>query len=339
VNYLAVNRAQLLAIATVLLLVFAIIHHIWANWGLITIHARQEPLGKVIASMERQGHAKIETDIPGDTPVTMDVVKVQLTDALETLSVTTDSRWRLLYFAAGDKSTLKSAELSWFDGQKPDGWKMVSFPMGGMGGGGFFASGDDDDPAPLDPRGDVWTPQTAAPAPVQNFFLEAAQLTNAGFAFPATWNPTVNSAPHPGTVNRVVPKLIRAAGGREDEVFFISKTRRGPRNPADATADTFRPDFDLLAERTQAEINRLPPDARSEAQANFDATQAFRKSLRNMTDDERRQAWQQHLQDPQVQQQFASQMDSRDSRMNHDQRMQHIQNYLTRKLTAMGKMQ
>src|SRR5580704_5294526 len=118
------------------------------------------PLGKVIASMERQGHAKIQTDLPLDTAVTMKVDKVQLTDALETLSVVTISRWRLLYFAAGDNATLKKGETSWFTGQRPDGWQMVSFPMGGM----FSFTDSDEDEAPPDPRLDSWTPKTPGPA-------------------------------------------------------------------------------------------------------------------------------------------------------------------------------
>jgi len=335
VNYLSVNRTQLLAIATVLLLTFAIVYHIWAGWGLVTIHAKQEPLAKVIASMERQGHAKIETDIASDTPVTMDVVKVPVADALETLSTVTESRWRLLYFVAADKSAIKTAEISWFGGQRPDGWKMVSFPMGGM------IALTDDDPPVLDPRGDVWSPKTAAPAPVQTFFLEAAQATNASFAFPEAWNPTVKSSPASGTVVHVVPKLISAAGGSEDQLFFLSKSgRRGPRDGGGGgptMGGDFRPDFDLISARMQAEINRLPDDQRGEAQTNFDTEQAFRKSLANLTDDERRAAFQQHMQDPQVQQQMAARMDSRDGRMSHQQRLQHYQNYVNRKLTAMGR--
>ena len=100
------NRTQLLVITVIVLLLFAIVYHVWAGWGLITIHAKAQPLGKVIASMERQGHAKIQTDMPGDTPVTMDIVKFPLTDALETLSVVTESRWRLLFFVADTKDTL-----------------------------------------------------------------------------------------------------------------------------------------------------------------------------------------------------------------------------------------
>jgi hypothetical protein len=335
VNSFAVNRTQVLVIVTVLLLLFAIIYHIWAGWGLITIHAKQEPLGKVIASMERQGHATIQTDMPGDTPVTMDVVKVPLTDALETLSVNTESRWRLLYFVAGDKATLKTGELTWFSGQRPDGWKMVSFPFGNT-----FATEDDPDPTPLDPRLDVWTPRTAAPAQVQTFFAEAAQLTNAGFAFPGDWNPTVSSTPPSGIVERVIPKLIKSARGKEDELFFLSKnTRRGPATPGGpGVASDFQFDPDLLAARIQAEISRLPEEQRTEAQNNFATQQAFQASLKGMTDDQRRAAWMAHMQDPEVQQQMANRMDANEARMNHDQRMQRMQNYVNRKMQARGKM-
>lgn len=337
VNPLAANRTQLLIVSVVVLIFFAIAYHIWANWGLITIHARQEPLGKVIASMERQGHARIQTDMPGDTPVTMDVVKVHLNDALETLAVVTESRWRLLYFVAGDKATLKTAEDSWFNGgQRPDGWKMVSFPLGNV-----VSPADDEDAAPPDPRQDVYTPKTPAPAAIQAYFVEAATLTDAGFAFPGDWNPTVTSVPPAGVVERVVPKLVRSAGGREDEVFFLSKqAARGRRTAGDGAGATGDLHFDpaLFAERVQAEIDRLPPEQRGEAQASFNTEKAFRESLKNMSDDQRQQAIQQHMQDPQVQDQIASRMDGRDGRMNHDQRMQHFQNYVNRKLAAQGKL-
>ena len=334
------NRTQFLIIFTVLFLLCAIIYHVWADWGLITIHAKGMPLGKVIASIERQGHVKVETDMSGDTPVTMDVVKVHLNDALEVLSTVTDSRWRLLFFVAGDKGTLKSGEDSWLAGTPPDGWKMLSFPMGNM----IPTTSDDADPAPPDPRTDAWTPTTAAPATVQTFFAEAAQATNAGFAFPEDWNPTVNSAPPSGVIQHSVPKLISAANGHDDEVFFLSQNmRRGPGGPQGggpgATAGGFGQfDPDLLIARVQSQIDRLPPEQRPEAQANFETERAFWTSLKNMNDDDRRAAMQAHMQDPTFQQIMANRMDSRDAMMNHDQRMQRYSNYVNRKMSITGKM-
>jgi hypothetical protein len=322
-----------LAIATVVLLLCAVVYHIWANWGLVTIHANQMPLGKVIASMERQGHVTIETDMPGTIPVTMDVVKVPVAYALENLSVVTNSRWRLLYFAAGDKATLKTGETAWFSGNRPADWTMISFPFGNMG-----VQVGDDDPPVFDPRDDTYSPKAAAPSPIQTYFTEAAQLTNAGFAFPTAWNPTVNSVPSSGVVEKVVPKLVSKAHGREDMVFFLSEAGgRGPGGPGGGGGFAgINPDY--FAERIQDEINRLPPEEKTEAQNNFDAEVAFRKSLANMTDDQRRDAFMARMQDPAFQQAMMNRQDSREAMMSHDQRMQRFQNYVNRKLSITGKM-
>ena len=335
-----INRTQALIISTILLLLFAIVYHVWANWGLITIHAKAEPLSKVIASMQRQGHVKIQTDLSLDTPVTMNVDKVHINTALEVLSTVTDSRWRLLFFVAGDKGTLAAGESSWSTGQHLDGWKMYSFPMGNM------VPLDDDaaDPSPPDPRTDTWTPKTAAPAAIQTFFAEAAQATSAGFAFPSDWNPTINTAPSPGVVQHVVPKLISAASGHEDEVFFLSQGGGrgggfgGPGRQAGGPGGDLQMDPDLFAERVQSQIDRLPPEQKTEAQSNFDAERAFRKSLQGMSEDERRAAWMQHMQDPVVQQMMANRMDGRDAMMNHDQRTQRFSNYVNRKMQITGKL-
>lgn len=332
-----INRTQALILSTIFLLVFAIAYHVWANWGLITIHAKAMPLGKVIASMERQGHANIQTDMSLDTPVTMDVVQVHLNTALETLATVSNSRWRLLFFVAGDKTTLKSGELAWFSGQKPTDWKLLSFPMGNL------VQVDDDsyDNVPPDPRTDSWSPKTAAPNPLQTFFAEAAQATNAGFAFPNDWNPTVDSAPSAGVVQRVVPKLISAAHGHDDEVFFLSQNGRGPGGPgpqAGGGGPDLQVDPDLLAERVQSQIDRLPPEEKGEAQSNFDSERAFWKSLQGMADDQRAAAIMAHMQDPAVQQMMANRMDGRDGMMNHEQRTQRFSNYVNRKMQITGKM-
>jgi hypothetical protein len=330
------NRTQALVISTVLLLIFAIIYHIWAGWGLITIHAKGMPLGKVIASMERQGRANIQTDMSLDTPVTMNVDKVHLNYALEVLSTVTDSRWRLLFFAAGDKATLDIGEKAWFAGQQPTDWKMLSFPMGNL----VPLTDDSADSVPPDPRTDAWTPKTTAPNPLQTFFAEAAMATNAGFAFPTDWNPTVDKAPSAGVVQHVLPKLISDARGHDDEIFFLSQNGRRPGGQAGGPGpgSDLQFDPDLLAERVQSQIDRLPPEQKADAQSNFDVQEAFRKSLQGMTDDERRAAWMAHMQDPVIQQMIQNRQDGRDAMMNHDQRVQRFSNYVNRKMSITGKL-
>jgi len=281
---------------------------------------------------------RIETDMPGTIPVSMNVDKVPVAYALEQLSVVTNSRWRLLYFVAGDKSTLKSGETAWFGGNRPADWTMISFAFGGGGAGGGIQLTDDDPPI-FDPRQDDYAPKAAAPAPIQTYFSEAAQLTNAGFAFPTAWNPTISSTPPAGYVEKVVPKLVSKAHGREDMVFFLSENgggRGGPGGPGGGGFADLNPDY--LAQRVQDEINRLPPEEKTEAQNNFDAEVAFRKSLANMTDDQRRDAFMARMQDPAFQQAMMNRQDSRENMMNHDQKMQRFQNIVQRKLSITGKM-
>jgi hypothetical protein len=335
------NRSQILAIATAFLLVFVIAYHIWANWGLITIHAKQMPLSKVIASMQRQGHVKIMTDMPGTIPVTMDVDKVTVAFALEKLTVVTDANWRLLYFAAADSATLKKGEDAWLTGNHPQDWRMIA--IGGGGGGGMFGGGGvtlgpDDDAPVFDPRNDIFKPKAAAPQQLQAYFGEAAQMTSAAFAFPDAWNPTVASMPAEGIVTKSIPKLVSKVNGKSDAVFFVSENQRAPGPGGFANRGDFNFDPDLLAQRVQNEINQLPPEEKTEAQNNFDEENAFRKSLQNMTDDQRMAAFQQRMQDPNVQANMMNRMDSRDSMMNHDQRTQRMQNYVNRKQQAMGRM-
>jgi hypothetical protein len=261
----------------------------------------------------------------------MSVTKVPVAFALENLSVVTNSRWRLLYFAAGDKATRKAGESAWFGGNRPADWTMISFPFGNAG-----IQISDDDPPIFDPRDDTYAPKAAAPQPIQTYFTEAAQLTNAGFAFPTAWNPTVGSTPPSGVVQKVVPKLVSKAHGRTDMIFFLSENGgRGPGGPGGGGGFAGL-DPDLFAQRIQNEIDRLPPEEKTEAQNNFDAEVAFRKSLANMTDDERRNAFMARMQDPAFQQAMMNRQDSRENMMSHDQKMQRFQNYVNRNRPLKG---
>src|SRR5438552_3856579 len=103
------SRNLWLVSLAVILVTGRIAWSIWSGWGLITVHAKAEPLGKVIAQIERQGGVTLRTDLKSDTQVTMNVEKVPLTEALETLATVTDARWRLAYFMADDKTKITSA--------------------------------------------------------------------------------------------------------------------------------------------------------------------------------------------------------------------------------------
>ena len=87
---------------TALLVVGAVFYHLWANWGLVTVHSAKDPLSQVIRAIEKQGHVTVKTDLDPATPVHLNVDKVVVSEALETLAAATDARWRLTFIVAGD---------------------------------------------------------------------------------------------------------------------------------------------------------------------------------------------------------------------------------------------
>ena len=88
--------ARMLFLAGAALLLFGILITRWiSHWGLVTIHVKNAPLGKVVASIARQGHIQIETSLDVTKPISLDVDLVTPAEALETLSIGADATWRL----------------------------------------------------------------------------------------------------------------------------------------------------------------------------------------------------------------------------------------------------
>ncbi|SRR5581483_3752461 len=346
------NRNQILASIFALLIVVNVVYHIWANWGLVTVHAKAEPISKVVSQIQRQGHITIKTDLPPETQVTMNVDKVPLGEALETLAAVTDARWRLSYFVAADKSAIRTAEDSVTTGQRPDGWKFILYPFPQM-----FAT---DGPIP-DPRKDKWNVTAQPDNTLQAYLDDAGKMTNASFFVPESWNPTVKSAPKAGEVSHVLPKLASAAGGKYDEVFTLTKSqRRGPRDdnqqPPQQQADDQggqpnggfafggggrggqnRLTPEIMEARAQAEIEKLPASERPAAQARFNKEREFWKTVRDLPPDQRQAKIEEHFNDPEVQQAMDDRQARNDARRTPEQRLQRYQRYVNTKYNRIGK--
>ncbi|MEI8311232.1 MAG: hypothetical protein WCH98_10805, partial [Verrucomicrobiota bacterium] len=71
------DRKTILLAAAGLILVLAAVSYFWPD-GLITLDFTDAPVSKVIASIERQGHVRIGTNVPPETPVTIHMKKVLL---------------------------------------------------------------------------------------------------------------------------------------------------------------------------------------------------------------------------------------------------------------------
>ena len=321
------TRQRWLLIIVAVLLVGNVIHWVYSGWGMITIHADNQPLAEVVRKIQKQGHATIRTDIPADTMVTMHVDKVPLTEALETLSIVTDSRWRLTYLIAGDKGTIANALGALASGNRPEGWKSIYYPVPDL---------MEDEDRPPDPRKDTWAVKEPAEKTVQSYLEEAGRSVSASFLVPEKWNPTVNSKLRTGEVRKLMPKLASAAKGQVQEVFLLQRGGGRGRETADDGDQERRwaegrRRGEGMEQRMQAEIDKLPAEKRAAAQAELDERKAFFASLRELPEDRRRERMQEFFERQDVQEKMEERDAQRDAKRTPEQRQKRYRSYVERK--------
>lgn len=339
------NRHRLLLSATALLVIGAVAHHIWANWGLITIHSEKEPLAQVIRAIEKQGHITLKTDLDPATPVRMNVDKVVVSEALETLAAVTDARWRLAFIVAGDKAAISTVVASLTAGQRPAGWKTAFVPTPPIG---------EEPLIPPDPRHAVWTVADPAEPKVQAYLEAAARQVSAMFLYPESWNPDVTSAPKTGPVTKVIPRLASAAHGQSEAIFLLQKGGGGRPDGAGARAEVAGgPDgggasrlagigggrgFDPAAmeERAKAEIAKLPAAQRPAAEAELAERKAFFERLKDLTPEQRRAKFEELMSDPSRQEKMEARTAAQDARRSPAQRLARSHGYVDRKAQVNG---
>jgi len=345
------TRNRLLLLLTVFLLMIAnFIWNIWAHWGLITIHSKKDPLSKVIRQIEKQGHVTLKSNIDPSTPVNMWVTEVTLADAMETLSVVTESRWRLAYFVAGDRSAISGAIGALTSGQKLEGWKSEYYPL-------MMGRGEQEEEVPVDPRKDPWNVKPVKEPTAQSYLQQAARSVAASFIFPENWNPTVKSPPASGPIAKTLPKLASAARGKYEEVFLLQKrpqrTARADRGERGEGGDGEGPRFasndeegrrrfgggfdrEAMQERMNAELEKMSAARRAAMQKEMDARKAFFESLRDLTEDQRNAKIQQFMNQPENQNRMDNAQANRDARSSPDQRAARADGYLANKAAATG---
>ena len=81
----------------------------------------------------------------------------------------------------------------------------------------------------------------------------------------------------------------------------------------------------------QAELAKMPPDKRAEAQAEIDQRKQLFQSLANLSPEERRAKMEELAQQPQGEDKMEKQQLAKDSRMSPEQRLARAQNYAQRR--------
>lgn len=219
---------------------------------------------------------------------------------------------------------------------------------GGGGGGGDFGGGGMDFGAG-DPRFIEWKISEVTDRNLQAFLSQGAQKTGALFAVPKDWNPVLGKLPKSGTTRDMAKAVTSAAEGRVQEVFLITINARleqaadnGPR----FTPTVFSPQRGPMAqinqewirERVDAQIAALPAEEQAQAKKDMNEFRAFRDSLRNLSEEERRAKWEEFMNRADVQERMEERQAARDAKNSPDQRDARARNYLERKQAQKGSL-
>jgi hypothetical protein len=305
-----------LAILAVLLVANFILHIYW-NWGLITVKVTNQPIGKVIQSIERQGWVTIYSNIDPQTKVSMYVDHVPLAEAMATLAVNADAQWHLGFFVAPSSAQVKEEIRTFTEGvdDNDNGTSVYSFPTP------LDMISDENTPEP-DPRGQIWpglkTPAPApappptdagatadgAPAPqpdpppttVQGYLRAFAQEADIWIMAPSSWDPAVAKAPPASSsISAAVRHFVSGARGSVTQAIVL-------RGRPQRVAGQERPrggrggGMDLsMMDRMDNAINGLPASARPALREQLKQEVAFQKQVSAAPPEQRRDMWRQHM--------------------------------------------
>jgi len=318
--------------------------HIYSGWGLVTLDMKDEPVGKVLSSIGRQGDIEIATDLDPSTPVSIEVNRVPPLEALDIVAVRTESSWRLAYLGAPEKAAIESALTAFRSGQTAEGWS-------GYGTGGFNAV-QSRTGVPLDLRLVEWQPSGGGE--LQQLLAQASEETGVYLSAPNDWSPQVENV-EGGRMANAAPALFRQAGGVGREVFLLrgpaaDETRgdddggwRGNRSwvgspPARNAGRERGPrewgNPELAAKRAEAQIKLLPPEEQKKAREETSVMREFWQSVRELPEEQRRAKAREFFTRPEIQERMEDRRLAREAKMTPAQRIERSQRYWGRKAEA-----
>lgn len=327
--------ARTLILWGVALLLFVLLITQWiGHWGLVTIHENNAPLGKVIASIARQGHLRIESSLDPIKTVSLDLDHVPAIEALDALAIRADASWRLVYLAAPTKSELTASLLSLKADGKVDDWTTYFYPIpfGAESTAGIIA----------DPR-DSTISLEGDDLSLSRLLNQAAQKAGVMTLFPKDWSPALAQLPKPHQVGKTIADMVHAVHGKTDEFFFLTERgdRRRPQGEAPPTQapaqeQAAQPEMnpDWMEQRQLAQISKLPPEKQAEAKQEIRDHKALVAEMQKLSPEERKAKMQVMMSDPDRVEKFVDRMLLRDSKLSAQQRINRAVRYLNRKAAA-----
>jgi hypothetical protein len=327
--------------------------HIYSGWGLVTIKVDKAPVGTVLASIGKQGGIEIVSNLDPSTPVSLDVYRVPPLEALDIVTVRTDSSWRLAYLGAPDRGQIDTVLGAFRVSGDTSGWTS-------HGRGGGFSFVEREDGQPLDLRKAQWL--AAETGELHTLLEDAADKTGAFLAAPSDWTPRV-TPPAAGPLTKAAPRLFENAGGTGREVFLVrgpgpeggretaegggwrgggwigSRERSGtggggPGARTDGGPGRGMGNPGTMMARAEVQIALLPATEQAKAREELAAMQKTWEEVRALPEDQRREKMREIMNRPEVAERMEQRRLAREAKMTPEQRINRTKQYWERKAEA-----
>jgi len=321
----AKNRLRLFVGIAVFLLLTLAGFRLWAD-GLISVNFVNAPLGRVVAELQRQGHVTIRTNVSSDTLVTLQMQRVTLLDALETLAVRVNAELRAAYVVAPTAREATAALVAIANDPTDSSFSVAWYSSFALPAGAVT----------IDPRR---MPVALEPEPtLQATLSQIAQKSGVLAASPSAWNPsiTVPSGTFPATL--ALTKIAQAARGHVASGFLLLAERRdnieGRAERGEGRRSFAGMNEGWTTQRIEAAIAQLPPEAQAAAKAEAESSRAFWQGLRALPEEQRREKMSEYFNSPEMLDRMNAREASRDARRTPEQRADRYKQYVERKRAA-----
>ena len=309
------------------------------GWGTVTLVFEKKPLSTVLRSFTSQSKLKVITDIDLNTPITIQVRRVPVAEALEALQAAAESRGRLAFLIAPNQAGLQNLISLMPRPSNQSGIKSLEYRMPFL-----FVPGTEELPQWRDPRDQVWTPSDLAKKDLRNLAEDVAQKTDIRIFFSESWDPSVLKSVSSGPLRSSLPSLAKASGGTGELVYLLpgqrSQNDSGERTPPNTErwrqngSEGTPLSADAFAERLKNRSSGLSGDQAKEMQASIEESVKNYRSWLDLTPEEREKKMQEMMQDPNRQQRGSDRFSRAMRMMSPSQRASRYSRYNSQKGAA-----
>ena len=312
-------------------------------WGTITLDYENKPLSAVLRSFTNQSKLKVITDLDLTKPITIHVRRVPVSEALDALQASAESRGRLAFLLAPDSSSLKTLLAALPNLPENSGIRTIEYRTPWL-----FRGGIDDLPTDRDPRQQNWKISTIPPLQLVPSLESAAQATEIRLLLPEKWNPNLKHSAKSGPVQSSIPALAKNAGGVCQIAYILParSERDGPGGPP-ATSDSNRGNLswrettsltpDALLTRLESRIAGLPYSEQADAlKSAQESVRQYREFSALPTEEERDKKRQEIMNDPNRAERAGEGFSRAMRKMSPEQRSQRYQRYVQRRSSQKG---